>query len=1051
MSLFSPRYPLVNLVGLLIGMVAIFGVSRAQVPDTLRYSFFAPKTLPQKFEQQGTCIAVSGNVAVVGSPHYDKDPVTGLDCGAVKIYDTTTGRLLHRLVNPADVPFGYFGQSVAISGPIVVVGSGNPVDGLPYAGCAYVYDLTSATPTVPMVTLGNPTPAGHDQFSHSVAVDGNRVLVGAWMADGVSANAGRAYLYDLTAGDPDEPLLVLENPAPAPDDNFGAAVAISGSRFAISAYRDNLGAPNAGRVFVYDLASGTPANPAHSMGLPEPEENDCFGNALAMTGDYLVVAAEADDTSAINAGRVLVFDLSAAEPSEPWLTLAQPVAQPNGYFGTAIAISGDHLVVGAYRDDAAAENAGTCHVYNLAGGSPAVPVASPDKPLPAIADYFGNAVAISGTTVLVSAIHDDKGDTESGCTYVYSLASPSPDTSAFALDSPVSGSLDRFGSSVAVDGNTLVIGSPGSDAGASAAGMVSVHDLSASKPTAVLATLEDPAPGVDENFGAAVAISGSIVAVGSPGDDDGAADTGRVFLYNLGNLPATDPSWTLANPTPETGDRFGSTVAISGNIVVVGVGTDDMGAADSGIAYVYNLASPAPTVPIHTLANPSPAINDRFGATVAISGNRIVIGAPGDDSGAADTGIAYVYDIAGGAPALPQHVILNPTPQADDGFGTSVGISGTLVAIGASGDDTGAVNAGAAYAYDLGGATPAVPMHTLLNPDPASDDRFGNAIAVSTPRIVVGSYLDNVPTDSGRAYSFNMTSATPAVPSAVQKKGTSTGGDQFGASVAVSGIIVAIGTPSDNKTALDKGAAYVFGPAVPEIAVEIAGADLASGDPASFGPVAVGPGSGGSLTVSILNTGITGLAVTGLSLVGEHASDFSVNTTGMPGTIPADDDASFTVSFNPSASGSRHATLRILNSDSDEAVFDIVLSGRGLSATEDQDGDGLNDVSELRMASLGFDWQSPDPELVGAFSQYMGSTGFFDPAKVQALRLRAPVISRTPGGQAKLTFSLLKSIDFQSYQPLPFTVPQATLNPAGEFEFRFTVPDDAAFYRLETK
>ena len=1051
MSLSPPRVLPSGSAGRLVCLAAAGGVLRAQVPDTLRYSIYAPKTLPQAFEQQGSSIALSGNVAVVGSPLYDGDPVTGLDSGAVKIYDASTGKLMHRLLNPAGAAFGYFGGSVAVSGNLVVVGSCNPVDGKAQAGCAYVYDLSSAAPTMPVLVIENPAPAEQDQFSHSVAIDGDVVVAGAWMADGVSENAGKAYVFDLSSAEPVEPVLVLENPAPAPDDNFGSSVAVAGSRFAVGAYRDNLGAPNAGRVFVYDLESGTPASPVQTLTMPGAEENDCFGNVLAMAGSYLAVGAEADDTSAINAGRVLVYDLSAAEPSQPWLTLAQPAGQPNGYFGTAVALTTGHLVVGAYRDDTAAENAGTCYVYQLSGGSPGAPVATPDKPVPAVADYFGNAVAISGNTVLVAAFHDDRGDIESGCTYVYDLASPTPDTFTFALDNPASGSLDRFGTSVAIDGSILAIGSPGSDAGASAAGRVGVHDLSASKPTAVLVSLEDPAPDVDENFGAAVAVSGDIVVVGSPGDDGVAEDAGRVYVYDLANLPSKTPAWILSNPAPGAGDRFGSAVAISGDIVVIGAASDDASGADSGIAYVYDLASPTPATPIHTLANPSPAAGDGFGAAVGVSGNRIVIGAPKDDNGAADGGIAYAYDISGASPAVPLHVIPNPTPQVDDGFGNAVGISGTLVGIGASGDDAGAANAGAAYVFELSGATPTVPLHTLPNPDPAGEDRFGNAVAVSAPRIVVGSYLDNNPTDSGRTYSFNMTSATPTLPSATQKKSTSTSGDQFGASVAVSGAIVVVGTPSDNKTAPDKGAAYVFGPAAPEIAVEVGGEDLGSGGSASFGPVAMGAGSEGELTISVLNTGITNLSISALSLVGPHAADFSVTSGAAPFNISADDDKPIEVSFHPSASGIRNATLRITNSDSDEGIFEIVLSGRGLSAAEDTDGDGLNDVSELRMASLGFDWENPDPDLVAAFDTYYANGSFFDPSKVQALRLRAPQMTRTSGGQTTLTFSLLKSTDFQIYQPLPFTIPEATLNPAGELEFRFSVPDDTEFYRLETK
>ncbi len=1026
----------------------------AQVPDTLRYSIFAPKTLPQQLEQQGSCVAISGNIAVVGSPSFDGDPVTGIDSGAVKVFEASTGKLLHRLLNPANEAFGRFGTSVAISGSLLVVGSYNSVEGMMGAGIVYVYDLSAEGASAPLFTIENPSPAEQDQFGHSVAVEGDRIAVGAWMDDSTASNSGTVYVYDAASAEPTVPSLEIPNPGPADDDNFGTCVAISGGRLAATAYRDDTNQTDAGRLYVFDLQSPFAADPIASLGRTTAGKSDCLGNSLAMEGNLIAVGAEcANSSSKGNAGTVVVFDLGSATPSVPRLSLNAPATHANDYFGTAVALSGTRMVVGSYRDDGFGDNAGTAFVYDLAGATPAVPIASPDKPLPAAADYFGNAVAISGTTVLVAAWHDDRGDQESGATYVYSLTSPTPDVALLALDSPVAGSLDRFGTAVAVDGNLVAIGSPGADAGATAAGRVRLHDLSASKPTAVLATLEDPNPDVDENFGAAVAVSGPIVVVGGPGDDDGAEDTGRVYVYNANLLPATAPVRVLSNPAPGVGDRFGSAVAVSGNLVVVGAELDDAGAVDSGTAYVYNLNSPTPWIPVYTLANPSPAAGDRFGCAVSIAGNRVVIGASKDDNGATDAGMAYVYDLAGAGPTVPLYTLADPGPVvADDGFGNAVAISGNTVVVAASGKDTGASNAGVVYVYNLAGPTPALPAQTLPNPSPEADDRFGNAVAAAEPRVVVGAALDNSPNDSGRCFSFNMSSATPTVPSATQKKSTSTNGDLFGSSVAVSGAIVVVGCPSDNKTANDKGAAYVFGPSVPEIAVVTGDHEVLTGESASFGPVPMGPLGGGSLTIDILNTGITNLTVSSITVVGGDAADFTVTSPSQPFAVGPDSDRTFTVTLNPGAAGTRSTTLRIQNNDSDEPVFDIQLSGFGLSPADDTDGDGLNDVSEFRMASLGFNWQVPNPSLVTAFSSYKNSGLLFAPSRVQALRVVPPVFERNAvSGVAKLTFSLQKSTDFHNYVALPFSAPQTSFNPAGEVEFRFTVPDNAAFYRLETK
>jgi len=1053
MSRFSPRSPALDSIGILTWMAVVCCHVSAEVPDAIRHSLFAPKTLPQKFEQQGSSVAISGNTAVVGSPLYDSDPLTGLDTGAVKIYDTLSGKLLHQLLSPAGTAFSYFGQAVAIAGSKVIVGSGAPVDGHPYAGCVYVYDMASATPTVPLLTLENPDPADYDLFGHSVAVEGNRVVVGAWLDDAGAVDSGTAYIYDLSSPTPGNPIFTLANPSPAANDCFGVAVAISGARVAVAAYQEDTGAPKAGRVYVYNLQSGTPVIPFLALSKPSPEPNDCFGNAVAFAGNRILVGVESGNAGGINSGSVLEFNLASGTPGTPVRTLNNPIPQENGYFGTSVSLSGDQAVVGAYRDDTGAPNAGTCYAYNLAGGTPGVPIAALRKPSPADSDYFANAVAISGTRILVAAFLDDTGELEGGASYVFDLSSGTPGTPVSTLANPRGDSLDRFGAAVAIDGDLVVVGAPGSDAGASGAGRVSVHDLSASKPTTVMTYLDDPAPAVDEGFGGAVAVSGRFVVVGAAGDDGGADDAGRVYVYDLSSLPVTAPYCVIPNPAPAAGDRFGNSVAISGSTVVIGAALDDAGATDSGSVYVFDLASPNPAVPVRTLANPGPAVDDGFGGSVSIWGTRVVVGAAKDDSGAANAGIAYIFNLAGGTPSVPVHTLLNPDPQADDSFGIAVAISVGRVAVGASGDDTGAVNAGVAYVYDLDGATPASPKYTLLDPEPLADDRFGHAVAVSDPRVLVGAYLKNTPTDSGRSYSFDLSSATPTVASAMQKKSTSISGDQFGAAVAISGVIVVVGAPSDNKTANDKGAAYVFGPAAPELAVEDAAeVELLTGDSSGFGPVAMGAGGGGSLTFAILNTGITALAINGISVVGGDASDFAIGTGGSLSSVPADDDRSFTVNFNPSAAGIRTTTLRINSSDSDENPFDIVLTGQALSPEDDSDGDGLNDVAELRMASLGFNWEVPNPQLVAAFQATTSSAGFYQPGQVQALRMPPPALARNPvSGQSKLTLSFSRSSDFMHYQPLPLTAPQTVINAQGELEFTFSVPGNTAFLRLETK
>jgi len=126
------------------------------------------------------------------------------------------------------------------------VGAPNDNTGASHAGSVYVYDLASATPMVPAATLTNPSPAALDNFGYAVAISGPRIVVGAWQKDTGATNAGSVYVYDLSGLTPGIPTVILTNPYPAVDDNFGFSVGISGTRIVAGAILSDVGAIDAG-------------------------------------------------------------------------------------------------------------------------------------------------------------------------------------------------------------------------------------------------------------------------------------------------------------------------------------------------------------------------------------------------------------------------------------------------------------------------------------------------------------------------------------------------------------------------------------------------------------------------------------------------------------------------------------------------------------------------------------------------------------------------------------------------------------------------------------
>jgi hypothetical protein len=867
-------------------------------------------------------VAVDGRYTVVGSPS------DNVGHGVVKVFDSTSGALLFTLTNPNSG--SKFGYSVAVSGTRVVVGAPLMYAGATDVGIAYVYDLSNGTPTVPVAILNNPSPQVGDQFGTAVAISGTRAVVGTPLDNTGATDAGSVYVYDLSSGTPAGLVATLNNPSPQASDLFGYAVAISGSRLVVGAPVDNTTAQDSGSCYAYDLNSGTPTVPFATINNPNASST-WFSRSLAISGTRLVVGAPFDEGGATNGGIAYCYDLSNGTPTAPVFSVNNPSPELGDQFGSSVAISGTYLVIGADRDDTGATDAGSAYVYDLSSGTSAVPVATLNNPGASVNDNFGYSIAISGTQVVVGTPYDDTGATNSGSGYVYDLSSSTSNVPLAILSSPSASVDDQFGGSVAVSGTRVVVGAPFNDTAAANGGRAYVYDRDSVTPTVPVATLSNPSPQALDLFGSSVAISGSLVVVGCPQGGFPFRD-GIAYVYDLNSGTPTVPVATLNNPNA-TPSRFGDSVAISGARVVVGAPSDNTGANYAGRAYVYDLSSGAPAVPVATLNNPSLSVGDQFGSSVAISGMRVVVGTPW--GGAGDAGSCYVYDMSNGAPTVPVATLSNPSPATNDQFGFCVAISGTRLLVGTPNDDTGATDAGSSYVYDLVGSAPTLPIAAFNNPSPQAGDQFGSSVAISGTRVVVGTPMDNTgATDAGSAYVYDLSSGTPGVPVATLNNPSLSEGDQFGASVALDADTVVVGTPNDDTAGNQKGATYVFGPDsidAPEIAVTegITGNEVLHSGTHSFDSTLVNAAA--SVTFSIKNIGINDL--TGLSILidGADSADFTVTSNPTSPVSGPSGATNFTVQFSPGSLGSKSAALHIVSNDTDENPFDINLIGVGIN------------------------------------------------------------------------------------------------------------------------
>ena len=372
---------------------------------------------------------------------------------------------------------------------------------------------------------------------------------------------------------------------------------------------------------------------------------------------------------------------------------------------------------------------------------------------------------------------------------------------------------DNFGGSVAIDGDTVVIGASGTGTG----GAVYVLRTSDGGATyAQVAKLMATDGAASDSFGVSVAIDGGTIVVGASGDDDAssctddACNSGSVYVFRTIDDWATHTEIKLTATDAAVRDIFGISVAIDGGTIVVGAYGDDVDGSYSGAVYVFRTSDGGATyIEAAKLTVSDAGASDYFGISVAIDGSTIVVGAEGDD----DSGSAYVFHTSDGGATYGQVVKLTAADAAsNDYFGRSVAIDGGTIVVGAYGDDPG----GSVYVFRTtdGGATYGQ-VAKLTAADAAAYDYFGGSVAIDGDTIVVGAHWDDdAGDDSGSAYVFRTTDGGATyVQVAKLTASDAAASDWFGISVAIAGDTVVVGASGDVVGAEgddDSGSAYVF-------------------------------------------------------------------------------------------------------------------------------------------------------------------------------------------------------------------------------------------------
>lgn len=772
----------------------------------------------------GWSVAISGDYAVVGAYAEDEDASgnnTASSAGSAYIFyrSGTTWTQQQKIVSSDRAAGDNFGISVSISGDYIIAGanfededaSGNNTAGS--AGSAYIFTRSGTTWSQQQKIVASDRVAG-DFFGGSVAISGDYAVVGAYVAsyDAAGLNfkyaSGGAYVYvrSGTTWSQQQKLVASDR---AINDQFGTSVAIGGDYIVVGAtYEDEDAAglntkADAGSAYIF-YRSGTTWGQQQKIVSSDRATQDLFGKSVAISGDYVVIGAfnEDEDAAGLNtastAGSAYVYIRSGTTWSQQQKIVASDRAATD-YFGYAVGISGDYIMVGAPQEseDAAGLNtanaAGSAYVFNRSSTtwSQQNKVVALDK---VAADQFGNSVAVDGDYAIVGAPGEDEDAAggsallNAGAAYIF-FRTGGVWTFQQKIVASDRGVSDGFGTAVAISGDYVIVSAMLEDEDASglntasSAGSAYIFNRSGTVWTQQQKIVASDRA-ANDYFGNAVSISGDYAIVGAQYEDEDAsglntvADAGSVYIFNRSGTTWTQQQKIVPSDRGGTTDLFGYSVAISGDYAIVSAYLEDQDASglntktDAGSAYIFYRSGSTWTQQQKIVASDRASL-DYFGISVAISGDYAIVGAYNEDEDAAglntvqDAGSAYIY-VRSGTTWSQQQKIVASDRAAYDNFGVTVAISGDKAVVGANAEDEDAAGlntlnaAGSAYIFTRSGMTWSQ-LQKIVPSDRGAADAFSNSVAISGNYVLVGANAEdedaaglNTLSSSGSAYMFEM-------------------------------------------------------------------------------------------------------------------------------------------------------------------------------------------------------------------------------------------------------------------------------------------------------
>ena len=340
-----------------------------------------------------------------------------------------------------------FATSIASTSSYVVVGS-------PYSQSVYLYKKNSDKTLTEIAKIISPFAESNAMFGVSVAIDGSYIVVGASKQDRSGIDAGEAYLFKIAADESVAFVSRISASDASSGDNFGSVVSISASYIAV-------GAPsrlsNSGAVYLYKIDANSGVTQTSAVSSNGVNQEDSFAASLSLDGSYLVVGARGEDSLFNDSGAAYLFKISLAGELSEIAKLKSSDIEQSDNFGNSVAISGDYIVVGANYEDSGATDAGSAYVFkrNSDTQNALQELAKLQASDISSSEHFGQSVSVKNSIITVGT----SSTYRNGSVYIYSLISDINISELQRVEPKISTLQSGYGVCVSISEDDIFVGS----------------------------------------------------------------------------------------------------------------------------------------------------------------------------------------------------------------------------------------------------------------------------------------------------------------------------------------------------------------------------------------------------------------------------------------------------------------------------------------------------------------------------------------------------------------------------------------------------------------